>query len=456
MQNSPQSALYNLLVTRDFDPELLDSSGKAVDSPDDAELFSFDWKTANKNYGTVVILTSDDQDLQVFFGDNLGRTMEGEDKKDWYDFLQQVKQFATRNLLNFEIKDLNKLKYTMQGMSAIKEGLFEGYYGNKKYSYSDQPKQVKLVIKHNKNLGEGDKRYHNIDSIFVETSDGERFKVPSRSLMHGKMIARHVSEGGNPYDAFGQHIGEIVTELATLSKFVRAARNKQYKGDTAKLVEAAVRHYSELKAKAKRMISQRGYHRELECYDPAEITHTSQLSDSIRNMFIEQSLDPRIEEAMPVLARISQSSMKETAEFESWASDMSEGTWGLPDNRGEEEKLKELMSKPLLVGADAMNATEQLYDLVGDDELFDILSDIANQDPNTNIWQDERVMHRLEELGIEMPEQSVEEPDEDHQYQELPEPTSEDLDTDGVMMTKPSNMSSESVERVLRLAQLLR
>ena len=463
MQNSPQSALYDLLVTRDFDPEILDSAGKAVDNPDDAELFSFDWKTANKNYGTVVILTGEDQDLQVFFSDNLGRTMEGEDKKDWYSFLQQVKQFATRNLLNFQIKDLNKLKYTMQGMSAIKEGLFEGYYGNKKYSYSDQPKQVKLVIKHNRDLGESDKRYHNIDSIFVETSDGERFKVPSRSLMHGKMIARHVSEGGNPYDAFGQHMGEIVTELATLSKFIRASRNKQYPGDTAKLVEAAVRHYSQLKAKAKRMISQRGYHEELESYDPAEITNSNQLTDSIRNMFIERSLDPRIEEAMPVLARLSQSQspMKETNEFESWANDMAEGTWGLPDNRGEEEKLKDLMSKPLLVGADEMNATEQLYDLVGDDELFDILSEIADEDPNTNIWEDERVLNRLHELGIEIPEQSETPPDDMPEPEQPPEeppqePTSEDLDTDGVMMTRQSNMSSESVEHVLKLAKLIR
>jgi hypothetical protein len=32
----------------------------------------------------------------------------------------------------------------------------------------------------------------------------------------------------------------------------------------------------------------------------------------------------------------------------------------------------------------------------------------------------------------------------------------EDIDTDGVMMEKPSNMSSESVERILKLAQLLK
>jgi hypothetical protein len=32
----------------------------------------------------------------------------------------------------------------------------------------------------------------------------------------------------------------------------------------------------------------------------------------------------------------------------------------------------------------------------------------------------------------------------------------EDIDTDGFMMSKRSNMSSESVERILRLAQLLK
>jgi hypothetical protein len=133
-------------------------------------MFTFDWKTPNKNYGTVVILIGDNNNLTVFFGDNVGRSMEGDDKSNWYEFLHQMKQFSVRNnLLGFELQNINKLKYTMQGMAAIKEGLFEGYYGNKKYSYSDQPKQVKLVIKHDRNLDEGDKRYRNIESIFVES-----------------------------------------------------------------------------------------------------------------------------------------------------------------------------------------------------------------------------------------------------------------------------------------------
>jgi hypothetical protein len=458
MQNSPQTQLYNILITRDFEPEILDAKGVAVDNPDEATMFSFDWKTENKNYGTVVILFGEDSNLKIFFGDNLGRSMEGADKSEWYEFLSQVKEFSVRNnLMGFDIENLNRLKYTMQGIAAIKEGLFEGYYGNKKFSYSDQPKQVKLVIKHNRPLGEGDKRYRNIESLFVETQDGERFKVPSKNLAHGRMLSRHISEGGNPYDAFGQHINEIVSEMSTLSKFVRAARSKQFSGDAAAMCETAVRHYQELKDKAKRIISQRGYHRELESYDPAAATNAQELTDSIRNMFIEQSLDSRIEEAIPLLTKLSEmgryNDMKEVDQFESWADSVTEGTWATPDSPASESKLKELMAQELPVGPDATNATEQLYDVFGDDELFDSLAELADQDANADARP--LVQARLAELGID-----IEMPPTDTAAAATPpaeEPVqAENLDVDGVMMTKPSNMSSESVERILRLAQLLK
>jgi hypothetical protein len=412
MQNNSASVtLYNLLVTRDFEPEILDRAGKPVTDPSEAELFSFDWKTPNKNYGTVVALLGDDQDLQLYYGDNLGQTMEGEDKKQWFDFLHQMKKFATSNLLDFSPQDINRLKYTMQGMAAIKEGLFEGYYGTRKISYSDQPKKTRLMIRHNRDLDEGDARYRAIESLFVETADGERFKVPSRSLTHGRMLARHVAEGGTPYDAFGQHITEIVREMATLSRFMRAARGRDFNESAQSMIEAAVRHYSDLKAKAKRMVSQRGYHEEREAFDPAEITETEQVVDKIRTMFVEQNIDQRIEEALPILARLvgEEEKMKEINEFESWTNEVTEGTWTLPNTPDKQRRLQELMSQELIVGPDATNATEQLYDLVGDDALFDMLEELAYLDPDANAWDDPKVMARLAELGVSVPAADVQE-----------------------------------------------
>jgi len=330
MNNNAESNLYDLLVTQGLEPEILDSAGRPVTDPAQAELFSFNWKTENHDYGTVVVLVGQDNQLEVYFGDNLGRTMESDDKSEWYDFLHQLKSFASRNMLTFEINNINRLKYTMQGMAAIKEGLFEGYYGKKNVSYSDEPKQVRLMIKHNRNIGEGEARHRAIECLYVETADGERFKLPFRNLIGGRVMARHCAEGGNPYDAFGQHICEIVTEMNTLARFVRAAKSKTFATETTDLVGTAVRHYQDLKAKAKRMIGQRGYHEEREIYDPAAATGSDHTVESIREMFIERNIDQRIEEALPILARLAkeykEENMKEVNEFESWTNQVVEGT----------------------------------------------------------------------------------------------------------------------------------
>ena len=442
MENTAGRSLYDLLVTRDFDPELLDSSGKAVTNPDDAELFSFDWKTENHNYGTVVILMGDDNELEVYFGDNLGRSMEGDDKSEWYDFLSQIKNFATRNLMTFEINNINRLKYTMQGMAAIKEGLFEGYYGTKKVSYSDQPKRTRLMIKHSRDLDEGDARYRAIESLFVETADGERFKVPSRNLTHGRMLARHVAEGGTPYDAFGQHINQMVGEMNTLARFIRASKNRDFQDEAKSLVESAVRHYTDLKAKAKHMISHRGYRETIEAFNPGAFSDSEVTAEAIRDMFVEQSLDQRIEEALPILARLSEEEkkMKEANEFEAWANQVTEGTWTIPETPQQIQRLRELMQAELPVGPDATNATEQLYDIIGDDELFDELESLAQRDPDADARP--VIANRLEELGIDI------------NLNTDTDIAQEDLDTDGVMMNKPSNMSSESIERLKQLAKI--
>ena len=398
--NTAAQQLYDLLVSRDFEPEALDSMGKPADTPADAEIISFDYRTDRQNYGAVVMVLDGENNLDIYFGDNMGRAMEGDDRKDWYDFLYLVRMFAKRNLLTFSLKNLSRLKYNMKTMAAVKESIFESYYGTRKVSYSDQPQKTRLRIKHSRDLEEGDARYRNIDSIYVETDEGERFKVPSRSLVHGRMLARHVAEGGNPYDAFGQHINEVVEEMRTLANFVRVAKHKNYDGDAAHMVEAAVRHYTDLKAKAKRLISRRGYHEERNAFDPAQINTVDEAVETIRELFVQQSLDPRIEQALPVLAKLQEAPLKEADIFETWASRVMEGTWSLPDTPESAKKMQDLMSKPLVVGPDAMYATEQLYDLVGDDILFDILKDIADKNPDANAWDDSRVMQRLVSLGI--------------------------------------------------------
>ena len=56
---------------------------------------------------------------------------------------------------------------------------------------------------------------------------------------------------------------------------------------------------------------------------------------------------------------------------------LGEGTWALPKTRKQKTELKKLMAKPLPVGdmdkQGPDDITNKLYNLVGDDELFDDL-----------------------------------------------------------------------------------
>jgi hypothetical protein len=253
-------------------------------------------------------------------------------------------------------------------------------------------------------IGEDDKRYRYVESLFIETVDGERFKLPFVKLSGGRAMLEHVKQGGRPYDIRGQHINEIVSEMAVLSRFNRASQQRVFEGITQELVETVQHYYSELRESLQHMATGRGYNQYFESWTPADIGDETALVEDLKTMFIEQTLDARIEAALPTLAKIQQrgTAMKEAQIFENWINNIMEGTWALPDTPEAQAKLDELMSQELIVGPDATNAKEQLYDVIGDDKLFDILADLAEQDPRANCWDDTDVQARLQELGIQL------------------------------------------------------
>jgi len=406
-ENTASQQIYDLLVTRDYDPKSLDSMGKPTVNPSEADLFSFNFSANGNEYGTVVVLINGDNNLEVYYGDNLGKGMEVGDKGDWYDFLAMLRQTAKRNLLTFSLNNMNKLKYSMATMADLSESLImEAWKAQgKSKSYSNQPGKAKVVIQHSRAIGEGEQRFRNIASLFVENSQGERFRMPFESIAGAKAMARHVSEGGTPYDAFGQYISETINEIKTLGKFVRASRSNAFAQNEQALdiVEDAVKHYSDLKRKAKKMIGKRGYKEIFSNYDPAVATELDETIESVREVFVNSAVDSRIEEALPILAKIKESTMKEANQFENWTNEIMEGTWALVDTEEEIKMLKDLLAKPLPCGPDGEYATEQLYDLIGDDQLFDEISDLADAE-GADADCREIVKARAEELGIDVGE----------------------------------------------------
>lgn len=398
---TPARQLFDLLVTRDFDPETLDAAGKPATDPSQADIFSFDFRAeSGKDYGTVVIMLNDAGDLEVYCADNVGKTMEEPDKSEWFAFLEQLKNFAVRNnRSNFSIKNLNHLRYSMQGQATIRESLFESWQGRKDISWNAGPNESRLMIKHKRSLGEGEARHRLVHSLFIETAEGERYKLPFRNLTAGRAMLEHVRMGGRPYDLRGQHIAEMVTELSLLSRFRRANSGRLLEGDTAQLVEQANTYYERLQHNIKSLTHRRGYTEYFESWTPLDVKEESVVIEGLKHLFVTQSIDQRIEDALPVIAKIQQqeNAMKEAAIFEAWANKLMEGTWQTPDTPEKQAALLKLLSTDLPVGADATNATEQLYDLLGDDELFDQLQALADRDANADARQ--VVLDRMQELA---------------------------------------------------------
>jgi len=397
---TPARKLFDLLVSRDFDPEMLDATGRPAEDPSQTEIFSFDFRAqSGKDYGTVVIMLGENNELEVYCSDNVGRNMEGPDKNDWFDFLAQLKNFATRNFMSFGIKNLNRLRYSMQGQAAIKEGLFESWAGKRDISWNAGPNESRLMIKHKRSLGEGEARFRCVESLFIETAEGERYKLPFRNLTAGKAMLEHVRAGGRPYDERGQHIAEMVTEINVLTRFRRANQGRLLEGDTAVLVEKTTAYYETLRHNLKSLSTRSGYTQYFENWNPSALTKESAVVDGLKHLFVTQSIDQRIEDALPLIARIQQqeNAMKEANIFEAWAARLMEGTWQTPDTPEKQAKLVELLSTDLPVGADATNATEQLYDLIGDDVLFDQLQALADRDANADARQ--IVLDRMQELS---------------------------------------------------------
>lgn len=398
LENNTNQKLHDLLISRDFEPEALNNQGKPAASPDQADLFSFNYKgESGKDYGTVVMMLDEENNLNVYFGDNIGKSMENDDKKSWFDFLYQLRMFAMKNLFSFSLQNLNKLKYSMQGQAALKEGLFESWSGTKTKSWNGVETEARLMIKHKRAIGENDARFRYVDSLFVETAEGERYKLPFTKLSAGRAMLEHVRQGGKPYDIRGQHISTIVEEMNLLSRFKKANQGKIFEGETQQLVEQATQYYDTLQNNLKSLSSKNGYKKYFEHWNPASLTDEDVIIEDLRHMFIEQNIDSRIEQALPLLAKLQkEQNMKEVSIFENWSNLILEGTWAIPDTKEKQSALVKLLSQELPVGADATNVEELLYDLLGDDELFDRLEELAEQDADADAR--EIILTRLEEL----------------------------------------------------------
>jgi len=392
--NKIAEALFEKVRDRFEDVSLGDENAKATQNPEDARFFNFDYTVDGKSHGNITISLIDEMSLKVYFSKNISQELEGEEKQKWYAFLKELREFAKRNILSFEPRDItrstlkqrdvqqqSKADSTYNKDEVIGEGRM---YGTHKSSY-EKDGNVKLIVRHTESVDPEQRgaRSRKIKSIFVETSEGERIKLPHNNLRYARAMARHVSEGGQLTDDFGQHITRIAEECGKLRPFKSQMVRRTFEDtETQDMVEAAFEYHGLLNNTLKRMGGRKGYTACKESFKQDEQLMDDVDINSLRERFVKRTYNERMDDALPIVQKAYEmkKSNKFAEQFESWANNVAENY----DDSIDVDGLAELFAEELPVGVDAINAINAVSDIITSDELEQVLTQAAQQNPEAD------------------------------------------------------------------------
>lgn len=230
--------LFNKIRGRFPSITIGNEKGEVTNVPEEARFFDFDYLEGDKSLGKVSI-SLDEQTISVMYSNDFVENEDTTTRQHWYEFLKELRQFSRKRLLNFDTRNITKsnlnkrdYKFLAQNRPGEDTMVESKMYGTSRTSYQDVG-NARLAIKHSQPINQimPAGRTQHIETIYIESSDGERFKYPYRHLNGARAMARHVSEGGKPFDDFGSHITSLSEELSKLKKF------KTYMGRSSVMAE---------------------------------------------------------------------------------------------------------------------------------------------------------------------------------------------------------------------------
>ena len=230
--------LFNKIRGRFPSVTLGDGEGKVTNVPTDARFFDFDYKEGDANLGKVSISLSE-KSVEIMYSDSFVSEQDEITKQNWYNFLKEIRQFSKKRLMTFDTRNINKSNldkrdYKFLAQNRGEETMSESkMYGTNRVSYQ-KVDGARIVVKHNESINAdiAGGRTRSIGKIYIESADGERFMYPFKHLSGARAMARHVAEGGKPFDEFGTHIVGLSEEMNKLRKF------KSYMGRSAVMAES--------------------------------------------------------------------------------------------------------------------------------------------------------------------------------------------------------------------------
>jgi len=325
--------LFNKIRSQFTNIRLGDENGAATADSENAVFFEFEFQEDSDTFGSVSVSIADGETMKVFYNRNLVDKIDEDSKGEWYAFLKELKDFAVEHQLRFDVRDITKNNLSKQDYENLadtnktvntdemseelnritklagieKAPVAEGLTGTSKSSFENLNK-TKLIIRHKGKVDETvpGARSRQIQSLYIENEDGERFKYPLTHLAGARAMQRHVSNGGRPHDEFGEHIVATSEDIAKLNSFSRYVTNKDQLNDNAgDIITQTKMKLENLRGYMKNIAKQSHYEAASNDFKTAdEQVLDDETVAKLREKFTMKNLDNRVEDALPLINRI--------------------------------------------------------------------------------------------------------------------------------------------------------
>jgi hypothetical protein len=100
--------LFDKVRSRFSNLEMGDETGAVIIDPEQARFFDFDFVFEGSNLGRVSISINNPGSLKVYFSQGITENQDDSAKKQWFNFLREMRFFAMRRLLRFDTRDIAK------------------------------------------------------------------------------------------------------------------------------------------------------------------------------------------------------------------------------------------------------------------------------------------------------------------------------------------------------------
>ena len=218
-----------------------------------------------------------------------------------------VKNLAQDYLLNFDYRVFDKklkpkgenmdiAKNSEKDMAEVMEASLGKMTGSRKSSYQPLADNVKIIVRHNKDVNEEVRgaRSRNIHSILIQRGE-EKFKMAENNLSAARAMARHLYSGGETFDEIGESITRMSRDFSKLREFIGYVKKANLVNETnEEFVALAIENINDIKTNFKKLSGAKTYANAVETVSNYNNVELLQDDLDLEKKFTETHFDDKV------------------------------------------------------------------------------------------------------------------------------------------------------------------